>query len=80
MASVQTALYKFAARRCQQGRERQKVSWARLCDEVISGNLCTPLIPSSGMNRHAITPGFAVLYQWHVKPGKVKQFVTAWGI
>ena len=23
--------------------------------------------------------GFAVLYQWQVKPGKIRQFATAWG-
>lgn len=31
------------------------------------------------MNRQVSMPRFAVLYQWRVKPGKVKQFVTAWG-
>jgi hypothetical protein len=23
-------------------------------------------------------PGFAVLYRWHLKPGKEKQFIEAW--
>lgn len=44
-----------------------------------SGKLGSSSINFLGMDKQASNVGFAVLYQWQVKPGKVKQFVTAWG-